>query len=60
MRPTGTKPKPSIQIRLRKRESVLNQFDPRIRVVGNDHLYYVEAEKDVRVLKHAQPGERAA
>jgi len=50
----------SVQIWFRKWKGVLDQFDPRFRVRSEDNFYHVESEKDVRVLEHAQPGERAA
>jgi len=39
-----------VQIRLRERKGVLDQFDPRFRVLSDDNFNYVEAEKYVRVL----------
>jgi hypothetical protein len=50
----------SVQIRLREWEGVLDQFDPRFRVLGDDNFNHVEAEKYIRVLQHTEPGERAA
>ena len=50
----------SVQIRLRERKGVLDQFDPRFRVFSDDNFNYVETEKYIRVLQHTQPGERAA
>jgi hypothetical protein len=40
----------SIQIRLREWKGVLDQFDPRFRVLSDDNFNYVEAEKYVRIL----------
>ena len=50
----------SVQIWLRKWKGVLDQFDPRFRMLVDDNFNYVEAEKYVRVLQHTQPAERAA
>jgi len=51
---------PSVQIRLREWKCVFYQLYARFRTVLEDNFYHVEAEKDVRVLEHAQPRERAA
>ena len=40
----------SVQIRLGEWKGVLDQFDPRFRVLGDDNFNYVEAEKYVPVL----------
>jgi len=50
----------SVQIRLREWKGVLDQFDPRFRILSDDHFHYVKAEKYIRVLQHTEPGERAA
>src|SRR6266481_5998404 len=39
-----------VQIRLREWKGVLDQFDPRFRMLGDDNFHYVEAEKYIRVL----------
>ena len=53
-------PKTSVQIRLREWKGVLDQFDPRFRVLSDDNFNYVEAEKYVRVLQHPEPCKCAA
>ncbi len=40
----------SVEIRLREWEGVLDQFDPRFRVLSDDNFNYIEAEKYIRVL----------
>ena len=57
---SGRMPELLVQIRLREWKGVLDQFDPRFRVLSDHNFHYVEAEKYVRVLQHTQPGERAA
>jgi len=39
-----------VQIRLREWKGVLDQLDPRFRVLSDDNFNYVEAEKYVRIL----------
>ena len=50
----------SVQIRLGKRESILDQFDTRFRIVCHDHLHHVEPEKNIWIIEHSQPREGAA
>jgi hypothetical protein len=47
---SGRMPELLIQIRLREWKGVLDQFDPRFRVLSNDNFNYVEAKKYIRVL----------
>ena len=50
----------SVQIRLREGECVFDQLNARFGTILDDYLHHIESENDVRVLEHAQPGERAA
>jgi hypothetical protein len=50
----------SVQIRLREWEGVLDQFDPRFRVLGDDNFNHVEAEKYVGIIQHSEPGQRTS
>ena len=60
----GTSPRPSkissIEIRLGEWECISDQFNPWFRVIGADHFHDVKAEKDVGIIEHPQPGQRAA
>ena len=49
-----------IQIRLREWKGVLDQFDVWLRIVGNDYFHHIEAEKNVGIIKHSEPRQRAA
>jgi len=49
-----------IQIRLREWKGILDQFDPRFRVLSDDNFNHVEPEEYVRVLQHTEPGKRTA
>jgi hypothetical protein len=50
----------SVEIWLRKREGVLDQLNTGLRIPCNDYLDDVESEKDIRVIQHSQPNQRAA
>ena len=50
-------PRISVQIWLGERESVLDQFEARFGVVGNDDFHDIESEKDVGIIQHSQPGQ---
>jgi hypothetical protein len=50
----------SVDVRPRQLESVLDQLEARLCIVGNDHFNDIETEKNVGVVEHAQPGEPAA
>jgi hypothetical protein len=50
----------SVEIWLREWEGVLNQFKPRFRAIRNDDFHDIEAEKNIGVVEHAQPGQSAA
>ena len=54
-----TAPVTSVQIRLGKRKSVFDYLDPRFRVFCNDYLDNIESEKNIGIVQHTQPGERA-
>jgi hypothetical protein len=49
-----------IKIRLGKWKSVFDQFKTRFRIVCDDHFHHIEAEKNVGIIKHSQPRQRAA
>jgi hypothetical protein len=50
----------SVEIRLREWERVLDQFKARFQVIRNDDFHDIEAEKDIGVIEHPQPGQAAA
>ena len=50
----------SVKIRLGKREGVFDYLDARFRVFRNDYLDNIESEKNIGIVEHTQPGERAA
>ena len=50
----------SVNIRLGKREGILNQLEARRRPFRKDHLNNIETKQDVRIIQQAQPGETAA
>jgi hypothetical protein len=50
----------SIKIRLGEWERIPDQFNPWFRVIEDDHFHDVKAEKNVGVVEHSQPGQRAA
>jgi hypothetical protein len=37
----------------------LDQFEPRLRILSDEHLHDIEPKKNVRIIKQAQPGESA-
>ncbi len=49
----------SIQIRFGERKGVPDHFHSRLLVACHDHFHHVKSEKNVRVIEHAQPRERA-
>ena len=50
----------SVEVRLGKWECVFDQFNARFHIIDNDHLHDIESEKDVGIIEHPQPGQRAA
>ena len=50
----------SVKIRLGKWERVFDQFNARFCITRNEHLDDIESEKDVGIIEHPQPGQRAA
>jgi hypothetical protein len=50
----------SVNVGLRQLEGVLDQFDVRLGVLGEDDFDDVEPEKNLGIIEQAQPGERAA
>ncbi len=49
-----------IKIGPRKWKCVLNQFYSRLCVIRDDDFHDIESEKDVGIVQHSQPGQRAA
>jgi hypothetical protein len=43
-----------------KWKCVLNQFYSRLCVIRDDDFHDIESEKDVGIVEHSQPGQRAA
>jgi hypothetical protein len=37
----------------------LDQFEPRLRILSDEHLHDIEPKKNVRIIEQAQPGESA-
>jgi hypothetical protein len=35
----------------------LDQFEPRLRILSDEHLHDIEPKKNVRIIEQAQPGE---
>jgi hypothetical protein len=50
----------SIKVRPRKRERVLDQFNPWPVVSDNNDFHDIEAKEDIGIVQHSQPGKRAA
>ena len=50
----------SVEVRLGEWKCVLDQLDTRPRVICNDYFHHVESEKDIGIVEHSQPRERAA
>ena len=50
----------SVEIWLRERERVLDQFKAWFRVICNDDFHDIEPEKDVGIVEHPQPSQTAA
>ena len=50
----------SVEIRLGKWERVFDQFNARLCITRNEYLDDVESKKDVRIIEHPQPCQRAA
>ena len=50
----------SVEVWLRERECVLDQFKAGFRVICNDDFHDIESEKDVGIVEHPQPGQAAA
>jgi hypothetical protein len=53
-------PRISVQVWLGERERVLDQFEARFGVVGNDDFHNIESEEDVGIIEHSKPGKCAA
>src|SRR5437867_11347318 len=49
-----------MNIRLGKRERVLDQFETRARVLSNNDFHDVETKENVGIIQHPQPVEAAA
>jgi hypothetical protein len=59
----ATSPHPkisSIEIRLGEWECISDQFNAWFRIARNDYLDDIESEKNIGVIEHPQPGQRAA
>jgi hypothetical protein len=60
----GTSPRhskiSSIEIRLGEWERVFDQFNARFCITRNEYLDDIKSEKDVWIIEHPQPGQRAA
>ena len=50
----------SVQIRLRQWKGVLDQLYAWLRMISDDYFHHIEAEKNVGIIKHSQPRQRAA
>ena len=50
----------SVEIRFRKWKCVFNQFHPWLGVVDDDDFHNIESKKNVGIIEHSQPGQRAA
>jgi len=48
-----------VNIRPRQLKSVLDQLEARFGVASHEHFDHVEAEKNVRIIQQAQPGQPA-
>ena len=46
-------PRISVQIWLGERERVLDQFEARFGVVGNDDFDNIESEENIGIIKHS-------
>jgi hypothetical protein len=49
-----------INIRRGKLECVLDDFDPRFRVLCQNYFHHIKAEEDVWIIQHSQPGQSTA
>ena len=50
----------SVEIWLRERECILDQFKAWFRVIRNDDFHNIEAKKNIGIVEHPQPGQAAA
>ncbi len=50
----------SVKIRLGKWERVFDQFNARLCISCNEYLDDIKSEKNVGIIEHPQPGQRAA
>jgi hypothetical protein len=49
----------SVQIWFGQWERVFDQFKPQFPLACNDYLHDIKSKKDIRIVEHAQPSERA-
>ncbi len=49
----------SVNIRPRKLEGVLDQFQLRFGAFGHQHFHHVEPEENIRIIEQPQPGQAA-
>jgi len=49
-----------VEIRFGKRKCVFDNFNARLRVARNDYFNDIESEKNIWIIEHSQPSERAA
>jgi hypothetical protein len=50
----------SVEIRFGEGKRVRNQFDARFRVICDDYFHDIESEKNVGIIQHSQPRQRAS
>ena len=50
----------SVEVRFRKWKCIFDQLDARFCVVRDDYFRHIEAEKNIGVVEHSQPGQGAA
>jgi hypothetical protein len=50
----------SIEVGLRERECVLDQFKAWFRVIRNDDFHDIKAKKNIGIIEHTQPSQAAA
>jgi hypothetical protein len=60
MRRSQTAATRSVDVRRGELKRVLDQLELRFGILSQDHFDDVEPEKDVRIIEHPQPGQRAA
>jgi hypothetical protein len=50
----------SVQIRFGERERISDQFDARFPIIHDNDLHDIKSKKNIRIVEHSQPSERAA